>query len=75
MCCHSRPPSVRLHADGRYFTCPCCGRVRRHPPPDPYMHFIEGRAYCHFCGRWMLIEGSSPPASEGEAGEELSREA
>lgn len=70
MCCHSRPLSVRLHAGGRRFTCPCCGRVRRYPPADSYMNFVEGRAFCDFCVRWMLIEGSPPTLSDAEGDEE-----
>lgn len=54
MCCE--PLSVRLHAGGRRFSCPCCGRVRRYPPADSFMNFVEGRAFCDFCVRWMRVE-------------------
>lgn len=47
--------TVRLHSGGRYFTCPYCLRVREHPPFD-LRYYMEGHAYCDFCGRWMKIE-------------------
>ena len=56
MSCEYRPLTVRLHRGGRCFTCPCCGRVREHPPLDTFLYLMEGHAYCDLCGRWLRIE-------------------
>lgn len=45
-----------------------------HPPADTYLNFIEGRAYCDFCVRWMRIEGAWPAETEGKNGKEFRSE-
>ena len=58
--------TVRLHTGGRYFTCPICWRVRRHPPFDLYA-CPDAHAYCDQCGRSMPIENFRTFKSEEEA--------
>ena len=58
--CYCDPIPVRLLDGGRYFRCPYCNRLRRHPFCDPF-YIMEGRAYCDFCGLWMKIDPTPPP--------------
>ena len=64
--CDCRPFTVRLHTDGRAFTCPLCWRVRRHPPFDLYA-CPDAHAYCGECGLSMRIENLRTFESEEEA--------
>jgi hypothetical protein len=57
--------TVRLHNDGRCFTCPFCRRVGRFPPFDIFF-CPDAHAYCEFCGRCMKVENFKMFKSEGE---------
>lgn len=48
--------TVRLDKSGRYFHCPHCHRLHRHPP-DNLEFYVIGHATCELYAAVMPIEG------------------